>query len=75
MLYAALALADDGLVDAFAQGALARSESLLKEQFIPAINQVSGAGHGGWHESMSYWSFFAYELAHQLEAWRKDLPR
>ncbi len=70
ILYAGLALAGDRIDDAFAQGAVLEAEGLLKEHFLPAVNQVGGRGDGGWHESMSYFSFFAYELAHELEAWR-----
>jgi hypothetical protein len=70
LVYAGLALAGDGLVDDFAASALKEGESLLKEHFVPTFNQVGAQGQGGWHESMSYFSFFAYEFAHQLEAWR-----
>ncbi|MBN1417688.1 MAG: methyltransferase domain-containing protein [Planctomycetes bacterium] len=70
IVYAGLALAGDGVDDALARSCLAQAEPLLKEHFIPAWNQVAGGDRGGWHESMSYFSFFAYEFAHQLEAWR-----
>ncbi len=70
LVYLGLALAGEGLADAEAARALDEAEALLKQHFVPAVNQVGGLGDGGWHESMSYWSFFAYEFAHQLEAWR-----
>ncbi len=70
ILYAAVALAGDGIDEAFAEAALAESRELLREHFIPAINQAGGDGDGGWHEGLAYFSFFACELAHQLEAWR-----
>jgi SAM-dependent methyltransferase len=70
ILYFGLALAGDGLADAEAKKALTEAEGLLRRHFVPTINQVGFHGDGGWHESMSYWSFFAYEFAHQLEAWR-----
>ena len=70
IVYLGLALAGDGLADGEAKKALVESEGMLKRHFIPAINQVGYDGDGGWHESMSYWSFFAHEFAHQLEAWR-----
>lgn len=70
LLYAGLALSGDGVDDALARTALREGESLLKEHFVPTVNQLGADGDGGWHESMSYWSFFAYEFAQQLEAWR-----
>lgn len=70
VVYAGLALAGDGVDDPLATECLTQAESLLKEHFLPTVNQLGGNGQGGWHESMSYWSFFAYELAHQMEAWR-----
>jgi len=70
IIYAGLALAGDGVDDDLARSCLEEAEPLLKEHLIPAVNQVAGGDRGGWHESMSYFSFFAYEFAHQLEAWR-----
>ena len=70
IVYLGLALAGDGLADAEALKALSEADGLLRRHFVPAVNQVGFDGDGGWHESMSYWSFFAYEFAHQLEAWR-----
>jgi len=70
LVYPGLVLAGDGVDDALADDCLRQAHSLLEEHFLPAVNQVGGQGDGGWHESMSYWSFFAYELAHQMEAWR-----
>lgn len=74
LVYAALALAHEEPA-AWADALLAECEERLKAHFIPAINQLGGGrvgrlGEGGWHESMSYFSFFAYEFAHQMEAWR-----
>lgn len=70
LVYPGLALAGDGVDDALAEDCLRQARTLLEDHFLPAVNQVAGQGDGGWHESMSYWSFFAYELAHQMEAWR-----
>ncbi len=70
LVYPGLALAGDGVDEALAQDCLRQARSLLEDHFLPTINQVGGRGDGGWHESMSYWSFFAYELAHQMEAFR-----
>lgn len=69
ILYAGLALAGDGVADRFAEDCLKLPERLLKDHFIVAVNQTGANGTGGWPEGMAYWSFFAYELAHQLEAW------
>jgi len=70
LLYAGLALAGDGIADEFAEACVALGQELLKRHFIPAVNQVGAEGTGGWPEGMAYWSFFAYEFAHQMEAWR-----
>ena len=70
IVYLGLALAGDGVAEAEAGKALKEAEGLLRRHFIPTVNQVGFDGDGGWHESMSYWSFFAYEFSHQLEAWR-----
>jgi len=70
LVYAGLALSQEKGFESEATRWLVEGEKLLKEHFIPTINQVAGGEDGGWHESMSYWSFFAYEFAHQLEAWR-----
>ncbi len=70
LVYAALALAHEPPFADKARELLRDSENLLKEHFLPTINQVGGNGDGGWHEGMAYFSFFAYELAQQLEAWR-----
>lgn len=70
LVYPGLALAGDGVDDTLAEDCLRQARQFLEEHFLPTVNQVAGQGDGGWHESMSYWSFFAYELAHQMEAWR-----
>lgn len=70
LVYMGLALSGDGIAESEARKALDEADGLLRHHFVPAVNQVGGNGDGGWHESMSYWSFFAYEFAHQLEAWR-----
>ena len=70
MVYAGIALAHEPEYAKEAAQILAESEKLLREHFIPTINQVGGDGDGGWHEGMAYFSFFAYEFAQQLEAWR-----
>jgi SAM-dependent methyltransferase len=70
LVYAGIALAHEPDFAAEAQELMRESERLLREHFIPTINQVGGNGDGGWHEGMAYFSFFAYELAQQLEAWR-----
>ncbi|WP_347246366.1 methyltransferase domain-containing protein [Thermogutta sp.] len=72
LVYGALALAHE---EAWADELLVECDRMLKQHFIPTLNQLGGGkpgriGEGGWHESMSYFSFFAYELAHQMEAWR-----
>lgn len=74
LVYAALALAHEE-ASPWATELLAECDQMLKQHFIPTVNQLGGGkpgqkGEGGWHESMSYFSFFAYELAHQMEAWR-----
>ena len=70
LVYLGLSLAGDGIAESEARKALDEADGLLRHHFVPTVNQVGGNGDGGWHESMSYWSFFAYEFAHQLEAWR-----
>lgn len=70
LVYAGIALAHEPEFAAEASRLLAESEDLLRNHFLPTVNQVGGHGDGGWHEGMGYFSFFAYELAHQLEAWR-----
>ncbi|MCS7239154.1 MAG: methyltransferase domain-containing protein [Thermoguttaceae bacterium] len=70
LVYAALTLAHEPEFAQEASQLLAESEELLQKHFLPTVNQVGGNGDGGWHEGMAYFSFFAYELAHQLEAWR-----
>ncbi len=70
IVYLGLALAGDGLADAEANRALTEAEGMLRRHFVPAVDQVGFHGDGGWHESMSYWSFFVYEFVHQIEAWR-----
>lgn len=70
LVYFGLALVGDGLAESEARKALDEADGLLRRHFVPTVNQVGAHGEGGWHESMSYWSFFAYEFAHQLEAWR-----
>lgn len=74
LVYAGLALAHEE-PPAWADALLSECEERLKAHFVPAVNQLGGGragqlGEGGWHESMSYFSFFAYEFAHQMEAWR-----
>lgn len=69
IVYLGLALAGEGLAESEALKALNEANGLLRRHFVPTINQVGFDGDGGWHESMSYWSFFAYEFAHQMEAW------
>lgn len=70
LVYAAIALAYEPPFEQKARQLLAESEELLKKHFLPTVNQVGGDGDGGWPEGMAYFSFFAYEFAQQLEAWR-----
>ncbi len=69
VLYAGIALLDEGIDDEAVEQLLLDGMQLLLDQFIPAHEQL--AKDGGWYESMSYHSFFTLEYAHLLELWQQ----
>ncbi len=69
VLYAGIALLDEGIDDEAVEQMLLDGMQLLLDQFIPAHEQL--AKDGGWYESMSYHSFFTLEYAHLLELWQQ----
>ncbi len=68
ILYAGIALWQEGLDDEVAHRLALDGLDLLVNHFMPAHDIVT-AGDGGWHESMSYHAFFTYEFAHLVELW------
>jgi len=69
LVYAGLALANDGYEPETAKKCLDWGEDFLKNHGTRAFAQVGGKD-GGWHESRSYHSLFTHFFVHQLEAWR-----
>jgi len=69
VVYAGLALANDGYQTAQAKKYLDWAEDFLKNHGTKAFAEVGGQD-GGWHESRSYHSLFVHFFVHQLEAWR-----
>lgn len=69
LVYAALALANDGYETETAKKCMDWAEDFLKDHAVKAWAQVGGRD-GGWHESRSYHSLFTHFYVHQLEAWR-----
>ncbi|MFQ6040656.1 MAG: heparinase II/III family protein [Candidatus Poribacteria bacterium] len=68
ILYAGIALFEEGIDDATAEQLLLDGMQLLLDGFIPAHALL--AQDGGWYESMSYHAFFTMEYAHLLELWQ-----
>jgi len=69
LVYAGLALANDGYETATARKCLDWAEDFLKNHAVKAFAQVGGTD-GGWHESRSYHSLFTHFFVHQLLAWK-----
>ena len=69
LVYAGLALANDGYEVETAKKCLDWGEDFLKNHGTKAFAQVGGED-GGWHESRSYHSLFTHFFVHELEAWR-----
>jgi len=69
LLYAALALANDGYESETAKKCMDWAEDFLKNHAVKAWAQVGGRD-GGWQESRSYHSLFTSFFVHQLLAWR-----
>ena len=68
ILYAGIALQNEGIDDAAAWQLALDGLDLLLNHMLPAHDLVS-QGQGGWHESMSYHAFFTYEFAQLIELW------
>lgn len=68
ILYAGIALYEEGIDDQVARQLVLDGLDLLLNHMMPAHELVT-QGQGGWHESMSYHAFFRYEFAHLLELW------
>ena len=69
ILYAGIALLNEGIADAAVEQLLLDGMQLLLDGFIPAHALL--AQDGGWYESMSYHAFFTMEYAHLLELWQR----
>ena len=69
VLYAGIALYQDGFEEQTVEQLLLDGIELLLDNFVPAHELISGED-GGWYESMSYHAFFTPEYAHLLELWR-----
>jgi len=68
ILYAGVALLNEGIDDEAVEQLLLDGMQLLLDAFIPAHALL--AQDGGWYESMSYHAFFTMEYAHLLELWQ-----
>jgi len=68
VLYTGIALWKEGVDNETAEQLALDGLNLLVDHFMPA-HDIVGKGDGGWHESMSYHSFFTYEFAHLIELW------
>ena len=68
VLYTGIALHNEGIDDDAARRLALDGLDLLVNRMMPAHDIVT-RGEGGWHESMSYHSFFTYEFAHLVELW------
>jgi hypothetical protein len=68
VLYAGIALQNEGIDDAAARQLALDGLDLLLNHMLPAHELVT-QGQGGWHESMSYHAFFTCEFGQLVELW------
>lgn len=68
VLYAGIALYEEGIDDEAARQLALDGLDLLVNHMMPA-HDIVARGDGGWNESMGYHAFFTYEFAHLIEAW------
>ena len=68
ILYAGIALYEEGIDDEAARRLALDGLDLLVKRMMPA-HDMETRGEGGWHESLSYHAFFTYEFAHLVELW------